>query len=88
MHMTSGYLNSQLNISTQVIVKTGPGKLVTLVVSAGGTATVWDAAATSQVGGSAAQIASLTAGSYQLIFPFINGLVVQSTTSPCSVAFE
>lgn len=87
MHMTSGYLNSQLNILAQTQVKVGAGKVVTLVVSTGGTATLWDSAT---LGGAvaAAQIAVLPAGTYQLIFPFINGLVVQSAAAPCSVAYE
>ena len=87
MHMTQGYLNSQLNITTQTLVKAGPGKLVTVVVSTGGTVTINDAASVGAAG-AANQIASLGAGSYQLIFPFFNGLVVQSTTAASSVAFE
>lgn len=87
MHMTQGYLNSQLNITSVTQVKTGPGKLVTLVVSAGGTATLNDVVGTGNVG-AANQICSLGAGSYQLIFPFFNGLVVASSGAACSVAFE
>jgi hypothetical protein len=87
MHMTSGYLNSQLNIGAVTQVKVGPGKLVTLVVNAGGTATLNDAATTGAAA-AANQIAVLTAGSYQIIFPFFNGLVVASAGAACAVAFE
>lgn len=88
MQFTQGYLNSQLNITTQVVVKPAPGKLVSIVVSTGGTANIWDATAVGQVAGSAAQIAQLGAGTYLLPFPFLNGLVVQSTTAASSVAYE
>jgi hypothetical protein len=88
MHMTSGFLEGALNITTQVVVKGSAGKLVSLVVSTGGTATLWDANVTSQTPGSANQITQLGAGTYLIIFPFVSGLVVQSTGAACSVAFE
>lgn len=87
MHMTSGYLNSQLNITAAAVVKVGPGKLVTLVVNAGGTATVNDAATTGAAA-AANQIAVLGAGSYLLIAQFFNGLVVASAGAACAVFFE
>lgn len=87
MQMTQGYLTSELNITTQVVVKPAAGKLVTLVVNTGGTATLNDAATTGAAGASN-QIAVLTAGSYLLLFPFLNGLVVSCAGAACAVAFE
>jgi hypothetical protein len=88
MHMTQGYLDSALNIAAATVqVKVGAGKVVTLVVSTGGTATLFDSATTGGAGASN-QIASLGAGSYQLIFPFFSGLVVTAAGAPCSVAYE
>lgn len=87
MNMTEGYLGSQLNITAATLVKAGPGKVVTLVVNAGATATLNDAASTGAAV-AANQIAVLTAGSYQLIFPFINGLVVAAAAGACAVSYQ
>jgi hypothetical protein len=93
MHMTSGYLNSQLGAAAGVAtqVKVGPGKLITIaVIVPGAVGAVYDSAT---VGGVAAgnQIAVLPAavGVYTFWFPFFNGLVIApGAAQTWAVSFE
>ena len=93
MHMTQGYLNSQLNITAAgAVVKATGGKLVTITVSVAGAAgAVYDNNALGGTNTAANQIGAIPAviGVYTFWFPFLTGLViVPGAAQVCSVSFE
>jgi hypothetical protein len=93
MHMTSGYLNSQLGAAAGVAtqVKVGAGKLISVtVIVPGAVGAIYDSASVGGVG-AANQIAVLPAaiGVYTFWFPFFNGLVIApGVAQTWAVSFE
>lgn len=91
MHMTQGYLNSQLNIIGATQVKQGPGKLVTVAVSVAGAAgAIYDVVGTGNVAaGNQIGVIPAAVGVYTFWFPFFAGLVIApGAAQVCAVSFE
>ena len=88
VHYLAGQLSSALAISAQTVVKPAAGKLVSVIVGAGGTLKIDDAATVGAISAATTIATALAPGFYQFNFPFLNGLILTPTTSTCSVSFE